>query len=80
MTDTKEIILKLKEAKKEKNLSINDIVELTGNYLSKTTVQRVFADGSENTSFRYEDTIRPLVKPYLIWTPSKKLTIWTPRL
>lgn len=65
MTDTKEIILKLKEAKKEKNLSINDIVELTGNYLSKTTVQRVFADGSENTSFRYDDTIRPLVKALL---------------
>ena len=65
MTDTKEIILKLKEAKKEKNLSINDIVELTGNYLSKTTVQRVFADGSENTSFRYDDTIRPLVKVLL---------------
>ena len=65
MTDTKEIILKLKDAKKEKNLSINDIVELTGNYLSKTTVQRVFADGSENTSFRYEDTIRPLVKALL---------------
>ena len=65
MTDTKEIILKLKDAKKEKNLSINDIVELTENYLSKTTVQRVFADGSENTSFRYEDTIRPLVKALL---------------
>ena len=65
MIDTKEIILKLKETKKEKNLSINDIVELTGNYLSKTTVQRVFAENSENTSFRYEDTIRPLVKVLL---------------
>ncbi len=65
MIDTKEIILKLKEAKQERNLSINDIVNLTGNYLSKSTVQRVFADGSENTSFRYEDTIRPLVKAML---------------
>lgn len=65
MTDTKEIILKLKDAKKEKNLSINDIVELTGNYVSKTTVQRVFAEDSENTSFRYDDTIRPLVKALL---------------
>ena len=65
MTNTKEIILKLKDAKKENNLSINDIVEMTGNYLSKTTIQRVFADGSENTSFRYEDTIRPLVKALL---------------
>lgn len=65
MIDTKEIILKLKEAKQERNLSISDIVNLTGNYLSKSTVQRVFADGSENTSFRYEDTIRPLVKALL---------------
>lgn len=65
MIDQKEIILKLKEAKIERNLSINDIVNLTGNYLSKTTVQRVFADGSEHTSFRYEDTIRPLVKALL---------------
>lgn len=65
MIDTREIILKLKEVKKERNLSINDIANLTGNYLSKTTIQRVFADGSENTSFRYEDTIRPLVKALL---------------
>ena len=65
MTDTKEIILKLKDAKKEKNLSINDIVELTNNYVSKTTVQRVFAEDSENTSFRYDDTIRPLVNVLL---------------
>lgn len=65
MTDTKQIILKLKEIKKEKNLSNSDIVDLTNNYLSLTTVQRVFADGSENKSFRYDDTIRPLVKALL---------------
>lgn len=65
MIDTKEIILKLKDAKKEKNLSINDIVDMTGNYLSKSTVQRVFAEDSENSSFRYDDTIRPLVKALL---------------
>ena len=65
MIDQREIILKLKEAKIERNLSISDIVNLTGNYISKSTVQRVFADGSENISFRYEDTIRPLVKALL---------------
>lgn len=65
MTDTKEIIVKLKEIKKEKNLSNAEIVEMTNNYLSLTTVQRVFAKGSENTSFRYDDTIRPLVKALL---------------
>ena len=65
MIDTKEIILKLKQARNEKNLSLNDIVDLTNNRISKTTIQRVFADGSENISFRYEDTIRPLVKVLL---------------
>lgn len=65
MTDTKEIIIKLKEIKKEKNLSNAEIVEMTNNYLSLTTVQRVFAKDSENTSFRYDDTIRPLVKALL---------------
>lgn len=65
MIDSKEIILKLKEVRQEKNLSLNDIVDLTGNTISKTTVQRVFADSSENTSFRYDDTIRPLVKALL---------------
>lgn len=65
MIDTKEIILKLKQAKAEKNLSNNDIVELTNHYVSLSSVQRVFADGSENSSFRYEDTIRPLVKALL---------------
>lgn len=65
MTNTKEIILKLKDVKAERNLSINDIVDMTNNYLSKTTVQRVFAKDSENTSFRYDDTIRPLVKALL---------------
>ena len=65
MIDTKEIILKLKQAKAEKNLSNNDIVDMTNHYVSLSSVQRVFADGSENTSFRYDDTIRPLVKALL---------------
>lgn len=65
MIDTREIILKLKQAKQEKNLSNNDIVELTNHYVSPSSVQRVFKDGSENSSFRYEDTIRPLVKALL---------------
>ena len=65
MNDMREIILKLKQARNDKNLSLNDIVDLTGNTISKTTIQRVFADGSENSSFRYDDTIRPLVKVLL---------------
>lgn len=65
MTDTKEIIMKLKEVKQAKNLSLTDIVEMTGNFVSKTTVQRVFADGSEENSFRYEETIRPIATALL---------------
>lgn len=65
MIDTREIILKLKQVKQEKNLSNNDIVELTNHHVSPSSVQRVFKDGSENSSFRYEDTIRPLVKALL---------------
>lgn len=65
MTDTKEIILKLKEIKLSKNLSLNDIVDLTGGMVSKTTVQRVFADGSEEISFRYDETIRPIANALL---------------
>ena len=65
MIDTKEIVLKLKQKREEMNLSLNDIVDMTNGMISKTTVQRVFAEGSENTSFRYNDTIRPLVKAML---------------
>ena len=65
MIDTREIVLKLKQKREEKNLSLNDIVDMTNGMVSKSTVQRVFAEDSENTSFRYNDTIRPLVKVML---------------
>lgn len=68
MTDTKEIISKLKMVRKEKNLSYNDILNLmekNGDYLSKSTISRVFQEDSENLSFRYEETIRPIAKALL---------------
>ena len=68
MTNTKDIILKLKEVRKEKDLSYGDILELmekNGDYLSKSTISRVFQDGSETQSFRYEETIRPIAKALL---------------
>lgn len=68
MANTKEIILKLKEIKDEKGLSLNEIVnivEKNGDCISRSTVQRVFADGSEDVSFRYEETIRPIAKALL---------------
>ena len=68
MTSTGEIIRKLKSVRAERNLSLANIVELvegTGEFVSKTTVQRVFSEGSEDMSFRYDDTIRTLVKALL---------------
>lgn len=70
MTDAKEVILKLKEVKKEKSLSVDDIVamlEENHEYVSKSTVARVFQEGSENkaNSFRYENSLRPIANVLL---------------
>lgn len=68
MTNTKDIIMKLKEVREEKGLSYNDILMLinkNGDYLSKSTISRVFSEGSEDSSFRYEETIRPIAKALL---------------
>lgn len=68
MTNTKDIIIKLKEVRAEKGLSFGDILNLmeeNGDYLSKSTISRVFAEGSEEQSFKYEETIRPIAKALL---------------
>ena len=68
MNGTKDIILKLKDIREEKGFSLNDIVNLiekNGDIVSRSSVQRVFADGSEDVSFRYEETIRPIAKALL---------------
>lgn len=68
MTNTKDVILKLKEVKKEKGLSLDKIlvlIEKNGDFISKSTLARVFKDGSENSSFRYEETLRPIADALL---------------
>lgn len=68
MNNSKELILKLKAVKEEKGLSLNNIVELVeknGDFISRSSIQRVFADGSEDTTFRYDETIRPIAKALL---------------
>ena len=68
MTNTKDLIMKLKEVREEKGLSYNDIMEMmekNGDYLAKSTLSRVFAEGSEEQSFRYEETIRPIANALL---------------
>lgn len=68
MTNTKELILQLKEVRQEKQLSYNDILEImekNGDFLAKSTLSRVFAEGSENERFMYETTIRPIANALL---------------
>lgn len=68
MNKTRDLIIKLKAVKEEKGLSLNKIVDLieeNGDFISRSSIQRVFADGSEDCSFRYEETIRPIAKALL---------------
>ena len=68
MTNTRDVIIKLKEVREEKGLSYNDIlslVEKSGDYISRSSIQRVFSDGSEDLTFNYERTIRPIAKALL---------------
>ena len=69
MTNTREIITKLKEIRDEKGLSYNDIIKIMENKniypVSTSTLSRVFSDGSEDLSFNYETTIRPIAEALL---------------
>lgn len=68
MTNTKDIIIQLKKVREERGLSFNDILQImedNGDFLSKSTLSRVFADGSEESSFKYEETIRPIANALL---------------
>ncbi len=63
MLSTRDIIMQLKQVREEKGLSfgaIMSLLEQNGDYLSKTTISRIFAEGSEDVSFRFEETLRPL--------------------
>lgn len=68
MTNSRDIIIRLKAVREEKQLSYADILDLmekNGDYLAKSTLSRVFAEGSESVSFKYEETIRPIAKALL---------------
>ena len=63
MTNTRDIILKLKSVREEKKLSLNDMLKLieeNGDFVSRSTLSRLFADGSEDIAFRYEATVKPV--------------------
>lgn len=49
MNKTRDLIIKLKAVKEEKGLSLNkiaDLIEANGDFISRSSIQRVFADGS----------------------------------
>lgn len=59
----KSTIVKLKKIKEEQDLSIKkimDLIEERGMFVSEGTLKKIFADGSEERNFRYQDTIAPL--------------------
>ena len=62
------IIEKLREAKEVKGLSYQDITDITeenGEYVSVSSVKRVFSKNSDISNFRYNQTIRPIVRAVL---------------
>ena len=63
-----DIISKLKKVREENGLSYQRIVELVeknGDYVSLSTVKRVFEDGSEAYGFQFENTLKPIANAVL---------------
>ena len=68
MTDKHELIEKLRKVFKEKGLSYADIIRIAeenGDYVSKSTLSRLFTEGSTDYNFRYDETLRPIAKVLL---------------
>lgn len=68
LMNMRDLIIKLKQIKEENQLSVDKIkrlIEENGDYLAKSTIARVFTEGAENESFRYEETIRPIANALL---------------
>ena len=67
MLKTRELIIRLKAVRIEKDLSLGDIysmVEDNGDFCSKTSLSRLFSDGSEELSFK-EETLLPVARALL---------------
>lgn len=63
-----DLIFRLKGVREERKLSLPDIMEMiekNNDYISMTTLRRVFSDGSESLDFSYDKTIRPIVNALL---------------
>lgn len=67
MQITKDLVNKLRQVKEEKHLSLSnilDLIEQNGEYVSKTSLSRIFSEDSETQSFKPE-TILPIAKVLL---------------
>lgn len=56
-------IKRLKQIKQEQGFSISqimDLMEKQGKFVSESTLKKVFAEGSEDKPFRYQDSIAPV--------------------
>jgi len=63
-----DIIVKLKRVRADNGLSyqrIAELVEQSGEYVSLSTIKRVFEEGSEAYNFQYENTLRPIANAVL---------------
>ena len=65
---TRDLILRLKEIRTEKGLTlqeISDMLDEAGCHVGITSIKKVFSEGAEDLGFRYHDTIEPIAKVLL---------------
>ncbi len=66
LQNTKDLVIALKHTKEAKNLTIAQLLNIMderNQSISRTTLNRIFADGSEdNDSFSYTATLKPLAE------------------
>lgn len=59
----KDTVERIRKVKKEKDMTISDILDLLEKknyFLSEATLKRVFSENNDPSSFKYRDTIVPL--------------------
>ena len=67
-TSSADLIRRLKEVKEQNEITlprIMDRMEENGDFLSMSTLRRVFANGSEAVNFDYENTLMPIARALL---------------
>ena len=65
---SQELIKKIKQAKEENEITYPRLMEMIQNnkkFVSKSTLMRVFKEGSENDTFSYETTLLPIAEVLL---------------